>query len=137
MQPTPAPVATTQRTTIVAQSPAGHQLLEALHAIQVEFQANAACAVLPTGAVVLEPATDLEPAQHYHSNGYHVLRRLDANWDCGIRVQREIGLQKDGSAPSPYWYGTEARLDAQGRVWERRLSRLVIDDFGALVEVPE
>ncbi|MDO9571156.1 MAG: hypothetical protein Q7J58_17540 [Hydrogenophaga sp.] len=35
------------------------------------------------------------------------------------------------------WIGQEFRLDDQGRQWTRFIDRLVVDDFGALVEVPQ
>lgn len=34
------------------------------------------------------------------------------------------------------WWGVEKRHDEQGRAWNRQIKRLVVDDFGALVEVP-
>ena len=35
-----------------------------------------------------------------------------------------------------YWWGMETRFDEQGREWRRPINRTVVDDFGALVEVP-
>lgn len=35
------------------------------------------------------------------------------------------------------WWGTEARIDVNGREWSRRIGGLVCDDFGNLVEVAE
>ena len=35
-----------------------------------------------------------------------------------------------------HWWGVHRRLDEQGRTWSRNVDRLVVDDFGALVEVP-
>lgn len=35
------------------------------------------------------------------------------------------------------WIGQEFRLDDQGREWTRFIDRIVVDDFGALVEVPQ
>lgn len=40
-------------------------------------------------------------------------------------------------AIDPHWVGQELRLDEQGRQWVRFIDRLVIDDFGTLVEVPQ
>lgn len=34
-----------------------------------------------------------------------------------------------------HWEGHESRLDDQGRKWVRQIDRLVVDDFGTLVEV--
>lgn len=34
------------------------------------------------------------------------------------------------------WWGSEEMTDASGRTWSRSLGRLVMDDFGFLVEVP-
>lgn len=34
-----------------------------------------------------------------------------------------------------HWRGQEAKRDEQGREWIRFIDRLVVDDFGALVEV--
>lgn len=35
-----------------------------------------------------------------------------------------------------HWEGHEVRFDEQGRKWSRTIDRLVMDDFGTLVEVP-
>ena len=35
-----------------------------------------------------------------------------------------------------HWWGAEQRFDEQGRKWMRNIDRLVVDDFGNLVEVP-
>lgn len=35
-----------------------------------------------------------------------------------------------------HWEGHEVRFDEQGRKWTRSINRLVVDDFGTLVEVP-
>lgn len=35
-----------------------------------------------------------------------------------------------------HWWGAEKRFDEQGRKWMRNIDRLVVDDFGSLVEVP-
>ena len=35
-----------------------------------------------------------------------------------------------------HWEGHEVRFDDQGRKWVRQIDRLVVDNFGALVEVP-
>lgn len=40
------------------------------------------------------------------------------------------------SSPSLMWHGLEQRRDELGRIWNRGIDRLVIDDFGSLVEVP-
>ncbi|SFB96186.1 hypothetical protein SAMN05216344_106103 [Polaromonas sp. OV174] len=34
------------------------------------------------------------------------------------------------------WWGSESRVDQQGRSWSSSVGRLVCDDFGNLVEVP-
>ena len=141
MQPTTAPVATTQRTTIVAQSPAGHQLLEALAAIRAEFQANAASAALPEGAIVLPALGNASRAMYRaeHGDGERVLEIADdAGNEDSYRCHR---FCPDGWRPHwhhPAWWSLgRARKDAKGLTWLSQDATFVMDDFGMLVEVPQ
>jgi hypothetical protein len=46
------------------------------------------------------------------------------------------GRSHTDNAKHPHWWGVEKRFDEQGRLWSRNINRLVMDDFGTLVEVP-
>lgn len=48
----------------------------------------------------------------------------------------EPGRSYRGQTKERQWFGHEARRDELGRRWQRQIDRLVVDNFGALVEVP-
>lgn len=60
-------------------------------------------------------------------------------WAAGrsITVYYQRGSEPDRYVNHPgTWWGSERRTDAEGRDWSRSLERMVMDDFGYLVEVP-
>lgn len=130
---------TTQRISIVAHSPAGRQLLEALAAIQEEFQANAASAALPEGAIVLSPLGGKSRAIYraWHRNGERVLEIADD--DGNEETYRCRRLRPDGWEPHwhhpAWWILSKTRKDTNGRTWRSHDATFVMDDFGMLVEV--
>jgi hypothetical protein len=62
-----------------------------------------------------------------------------AYWARSLDGRTEFRIQMDRTPRSMdrygRWYGTENRVDSEGREWSRRIPDLVQDDFGFLVEV--
>lgn len=54
-----------------------------------------------------------------------------------ISVYRVRAIDADDHFKADTWWGTEYRLDAQGRRWSCQLPTMVQDDFGNLVAVAE
>ena len=140
MQPTTAPVANNTRTSIVAHSPAGRQLLEALAAIEAEFQANAGAA-LPEGATVL-PALATQgrnKVRHHVFDGNRLLEITDraGNEDSYVCRRACPGGWRPSYHNPAHWTQHFERIDAQGRLWTACGGTFVMDDFGMLVEVQQ
>ena len=121
-------------------APVSSKAAELLHALYAETLASAAASlqVPPAGAIVLqEPPTSGLTATYDESHGYRQLR-LSKGYDYAISLQTpmrgdpEWGWQRPG-----IWYGSEERIDMQGRRWKGSLPcHYVTNDFGDLVEVP-
>lgn len=72
-------------------------------------------------------------AQIYSGDNYLQIEHADkTEWGAWYEPGR---LYRDQSE-ALLWSGFEARFDELGRRWQRQIRRLVIDDFGTLVEVP-
>lgn len=54
----------------------------------------------------------------------------------GFALFFEPGRTYRGQTEARQWFGHESRRDELGRRWQRQIDRLVVDDFGSLVEVP-
>jgi hypothetical protein len=74
----------------------------------------------------------------------HVMRWLDdlamelsaPGRSVTLYYQRGHDPDRPASSKPGTWWGSESMTDAAGREWSRSLGRLVMDDFGFLVEVP-
>ena len=124
----------------VVLAPMSAAAAELLHALYAETLANAAASlqVPPPGAIVLqEPPTSGLTATYDDSHGYRGLR-LRKGFDYEIPLQTPMCGDPTWWWQQPgIWYGTEERLDMQGRRWKGSLPGLyVTNDFGDLVEVP-
>lgn len=66
-----------------------------------------------------------------------LLVRFDDTWLSITLNQRGDEFNFFRNAPLHiYWLGQEIRVDDSGQQWFSRLRTYVVDDFGALVEVP-
>lgn len=84
--------------------------------------------------VLKEPGAANVEWQHGFSASYERLTAWHPDHGEVFRVQRRR-LADGGDVPDPYWYGSETRLDAQGREWSTETQYYVTDDFGFLAEV--
>lgn len=60
---------------------------------------------------------------------------MSAAFDCLFRLYLRRPIEGKHYAV-PGWYGNECRVDQDGRLWSRVMGRMVVNDFGNLVEVP-
>jgi len=103
-------------------TPVSDTAAQLIHLLRQEAAEAAAPA---PGTVVLPPHTGLRALTFdatYHS-------AHSADWETSLR----LWFYPD-RAHQVRWIGDETLRDDKGRTWERRL-RMVIDDFGTLVEV--
>lgn len=89
--------------------------------------------------VVLEPADGLA-WRAYHGGDFAVLEGVADDGLAGVTMQCEVlpsaYARAHGEWKPGIWYGSEQRIDSDGRRWKRQLGHHVMDDFGFLVEVP-
>lgn len=72
-------------------------------------------------------------AQIYHGDTYLQIEHAGkTEWGAWYEPGRKYLKESEALR----WAGFEARYDELGRRWQRQIYRLVIDDFGSLVEVP-
>lgn len=114
---------------------------ELLHALYAEAFAAAAAAqgLPPAGAkVLLDAPTSGFTATYCDRSGYRSLR-LNKGFEYEISLQTPMLGDPLWPEHRPgVWYGSEVRLDMEGRRWTGSLPhRYTTDDFGDLVEVPK
>lgn len=122
-------------------APVSPKAAELLHALYTEALATAEASlqVPPPGAIVLrEPPTSGLRGHYRDGGGYRQLRLRTASWDYEISLQTSMLGNPEYPPHRPgIWYGSEERLDMQGRCWKGSLPCCyTTDDFGDLVEVP-
>jgi hypothetical protein len=116
--------APSKKTRSVVLAPMSATAAELLHRLQQE----AADAVAPApGTVTLPPTGALTPSSACHGTYLSAYGPDYQNSITLIQIHSRLSLVK--------WSGVETRYDTDGQRWERNI-RAVVDDFGALVEVP-
>lgn len=99
----------------------------------VVLNAVAEASAAPQGIVLAAPKPSRVRWLDDLGNGIRAYQVIDddGNVICAMQTCCEPGTY----TPSWIWYGTERRVDEQGRRWTRDLGRRVFNDFGDLVEV--
>lgn len=120
-------------------APVSSKAAELLHALYAETlaAAEATLQIPPVGAIVLqEPPAGGLTAKYDDSHGYRRLT-LRKHFDYEISLQTPMRGDPEWKWHRPgVWYGSEERLDMQGRRWKGSLPfNYVTNDFGDLVEV--
>ena len=119
-------------------APCSPTVARLIHALQREAIKEATGqAIVPPGATVLN-APRYTNHEYDDSYSYRTISSSDA-------LGNEIALQSPNEANQDpryrmhrpgVWYGTETRIDTDGRPWRHSLGYHVMDDFGDLVKVP-
>lgn len=126
---------------IGALSPA---ITQRLHELQQEIlrEAETALAREVSAPVLRPPQQDVEVrfcsiggdlALEVHSRDYFEDRPGPAEYELTLYRLHVVDEEHRGWQEPHTWYGSEARRDQFGHQWQRRLKRLVMDDFGTLV----
>lgn len=119
-------------------APVSPAVAKLLHKLQAQFIAENPVSAIPPGAAIVLPHSGPVNADiHYNERGGY---RSITGYSYDGRSQRlQTPLCFDPAHPwdrPGVWYGSETRLDTEGRTWTSSLpARYVCDDFGQLVPI--